>query len=563
MTITTKMREATGGAYESRGKFYARVTMAAQDRRGVLLPWCATLDAAKVRAVALQGMVNLLRQASQAEWIEKVIEIGGPADVEKLSALERHVAGIVEGKIERRDPADEKPENSFEHFALRWVRGELAVLYPDHVERKRSAATDLHYLSRYVFPVVGSKPIARVTLEDYEQVMREIPQRATMLRTQSKGARPRRPEEEARAKAATERRKLKSGTRRHIAQVFSRVMQLAEYPAKLVTRNPIPANAKPRAKTTIALQFLYPDEDASLMACARVDLGRRVLYGFLDRMGWRKEEALGGKVEDVEDAVSDDSEALSDIPPLTWSRVDLRRGVAFIDRDKTNDPRPMPLDEGVWRSLEAWRELHPNAKPSDPIFVDGEGTPIDPEDLVDTFRDDLHLAEVAREELFQRSAVRQPIRVHDLRASFVTVAFANHRGDQWVRDRTGHKSNALDRYRRVARTFEELNLGDWRPLDEAIPEFCSRVRGGKRGGKGHTSGGRNTEKRNDNERGDRRGSNPRQLDPQSSALPAELRPPNEATRKIAVPAALARSLAGFHVTRHERAAARAARATSG
>src|ERR1700733_13856569 len=121
-------------------------------------------------------------------------------------------------------------------------------------------------------------------------------------------------------------RKLRSATRRHVAQVMRRVMQLAEYPAKLVPRNPIPANAMPRVKTEVALQYIYPDEDATLLACvavdgegaARGDLGRRVLYGFLARAGWRREEALGGKVEEVEDAVADVDQALDEVPALTW-----------------------------------------------------------------------------------------------------------------------------------------------------------------------------------------------------------------------------------------------------
>src|SRR5580704_14637616 len=96
------------------------------------------------------------------------------------------------------------------------------------------------------------------------------------------------------------KRKLRSATRRHVAQVMRRVMQLAEYPAKLIARNPIPANALPRKKNEVALQYVYPDEDAALLGfieadeagLPKIDLGRRVLYGFLARAGWRREEAL-------------------------------------------------------------------------------------------------------------------------------------------------------------------------------------------------------------------------------------------------------------------------------
>jgi len=50
-----------------------------------------------------------------------------------------------------------------------------------------------------------------------------------------------------------------------------RVMRLAEYPAKLIERNPIPANAMPRTRTEVALQWLYPNEDVALLRCVDVN----------------------------------------------------------------------------------------------------------------------------------------------------------------------------------------------------------------------------------------------------------------------------------------------------
>jgi hypothetical protein len=57
----------------------------------------------------------------------------------------------------------------------------------------------------------------------------------------------------------------------------------------------------PKKRTEVALQYIYPDEDAALLGCnakdekgnPNVDLGHRVLYGFFARAGWRREEALG------------------------------------------------------------------------------------------------------------------------------------------------------------------------------------------------------------------------------------------------------------------------------
>jgi hypothetical protein len=336
------------GVYSSRGQDFARVRLAGKQRKSVLLVGCASPEEADERATFIFNLVEALRGAGQLALLDLkddqgngLLDRAGAATTsEERATVQKLVDSIVAGAWQTRTDAQKAAEKraaasvvTFESFAMRWVRGELAEAYPDHVERKRSAYTDLCNLRRYVFPVVGPRPIASITLDDYEEVMRQVPQRATTLRTQSKGARARRPDEEARAKAAVATRKLKPGTRRHVAQSMRRVMQLAEYPAKLVARNPIPANAMPRVRTTVALQFLYPDEDVELMGAVAVPLAYRLLYGFLARMGWRKEEVLGGKVERVEGEVEGSDEQLADLPPLTWSRLDLRRGLVYIDRD--------------------------------------------------------------------------------------------------------------------------------------------------------------------------------------------------------------------------------------
>ena len=73
-----------------------------------------------------------------------------------------------------------------------------------------------------------------------------------------------------------------------------------------------------------------------------------------------------------------------------------------------------------------------------------------------------------------RSETRRPLRAHDLRATFVTVALACGKGktETWVSDRTGHTSSAMiSRHRRKARTWTGLALGALDPLDTAIPEL--------------------------------------------------------------------------------------------
>lgn len=84
----------------------------------------------------------------------------------------------------------------------------------------------------------------------------------------------------------------------------------------------------------------------------------------------------------------------------------------------------------------------------------------------------------AIEPLFEHSDARRPIRVHDLRATFVTVSLADGRTETWVADRTGHRSSEMiNRYRRAARTWAELDLGALTPLDESVVENDSDVSG--------------------------------------------------------------------------------------
>jgi hypothetical protein len=65
------------------------------------------------------------------------------------------------------------------------------------------------------------------------------------------------------------------------------------------------------------------------------------------------------------------------------------------------------------------------------------------------------------------------VRVHDLRGTFVTISLANGKSEAWIGGRTGHRSSQMiARYKRNARTFEELQQGELTPLDQAITELA-------------------------------------------------------------------------------------------
>jgi integrase len=227
---------------------------------------------------------------------------------------------------------------------------------------------------------------------------------------------------------------------------------MAVYPLRLIERSPIPRGFLPKNSKHKAMAYLYVEEDARLLACAKVPLPYRLLWGFLAREGMRLGEAL----------------------TLTYADLDLTRGAVKLDRNKTDDARAWALSPGVADCLKCYREqFRKKAKPDSLVFVDEHGAPFDSRALPVRLRKHLSLAGVKRAELFLTTEHRMRMRVHDLRGTFVTVALANGRSESWISDRTGHKSSQMiNHYKRTARTLNELGQGDFSPLASAISELA-------------------------------------------------------------------------------------------
>ncbi|WP_437811020.1 tyrosine-type recombinase/integrase [Sorangium sp. So ce1078] len=157
---------------------------------------------------------------------------------------------------------------------------------------------------------------------------------------------------------------------------------------------------------------------------------------------------------------------------LEWSDVDLDRGAVVLDENKTDDPRAWALSPDVVRALRKWRQICPDQAR---VFVGKWGNPLPGNNGAERFRFDLRRAGIARPELFETTEARLNIRLHDTRATFITIKLANDRTETWISDRTGHKSSGqIHHYKRAARKVAELGLGDFAPLDEAIPELAGK-----------------------------------------------------------------------------------------
>jgi len=373
----------------------------------------------EARKAALAGLIAQVKSIPQErfdyQWAIDTLEKAAAASDEKFPMYAAAIAPLLDAssaaQVKGKAAAPSSGGETFKSLAEKWTDGTLNREWPDYIKDKRSVS---HDVARFEFlnATIGNVPITEFTLADAERAMRSID-----------------PE-------------LSSATRRHYAQLISKVMKLAVYPCKLIASSPLPVGFLPKVKDKKAKSYLYPSEDAALLACTNVPLARRVLFGFLAREGLRCGEATG----------------------LRWRDIDLEHGTINLDENKTDDPRSWVLSPGVKEALAKFKRK--NAGDDALVFPGSDSQ------LANALRSDLQEAKVKRRELFEDTDSRQPIRVHDLRATFVTLSLAAGKSEAWITDRTGHKSSTMIyRYKRQARRATELKLGELARLDEAIPEF--------------------------------------------------------------------------------------------
>jgi integrase len=377
--------------------------------------------AAEKRAIRMRELATALARAGHSARAPIILEEAGKAPTERDFA---EAVRIAEALCAGKGTAPKlRPTKTVQDLGDDWTSGRLARDWPDQVRKKRTADDDKSRFENYVYPVIGSKKLVDVTLDDAEEVMRRLPEGLSPL------------------------------TRRGIGALLARLLKLAVYPLRLIPASPIPAGFLPQRGQRKALGYLYPDEDRRLLECGDVPFAFRLLWGFLMREGMREGEAMG----------------------LTWADLDLQRGAVRLDKNKTDDPRAWALDVGTAEALRLYRErFRADAEATALVFVDPTGKPHTKFGAAALLRSHLKAVglEQERPELFESTPERRRIRVHDLRGTFVTIALANGRSEAWISDRTGHRSSAMiAKYKRTSRTFGELGLGALTPLVDALPEL--------------------------------------------------------------------------------------------
>jgi hypothetical protein len=398
-----------GGARERNGHLYARVRYGRRKQLEFRVAWAASREQAAERGTLIGEIADKLLEAGRRDLVRPTAEKLAAATTEKrlkgvLRAVDVLMGGAHPGHAH---------DITVEDFARRYTSGELSRAYPDEcplVAAKQMKAT-VARLKLYILPIVRDVPVAAFTHDHARTVMQKLPPM--------------------------------SGTnRRHVAQIIGRLMHLA---AKigLITASPLPRGWLPKITKRKHYSCLYPREDAKLLGHGETSEAFRLFCGVLNREGMREAELL-------------------DCCEWQWN---LDEGTFTTMKTKTDDPRMWAIKPDVCAAMRIWRgkrdvDMSKDEDRKKRPFAYVDAVVSDRTKLARYFRARLQAAGVDRTELFESTEHTGALRVHDMRATFVTVSLAEGRTETWIRDRTAHKSTSMiDRYRRTARQLEELHLG--------------------------------------------------------------------------------------------------------
>jgi integrase len=203
-------------------------------------------------------------------------------------------------------------------FGELWTSNDLARRHPGRV-REIDHDENARRLKNHVYPVkldgkkIGDVPLDEFTLDMADHVLGQPG--------------------------------LPRGSVRHVAQCMLRLMNLAVYPARVLKVSPFPAKGwLPKPNRLKERAYLFPHEEAALLACTQVSLVWRLFFGFCAREGLRRDNAV----------------------TLQWSNLtlDLPGGGGHIDLDTTKRGRGgnRPLDPGTAEALRRWQRMCPSGR---------------------------------------------------------------------------------------------------------------------------------------------------------------------------------------------------------
>jgi len=334
-----------------------------------------------------------------------------------------------------------------EGFGEYWTSGALFARFGKikRLKIKKSWRDDRNRLRKYVYPYIGKMHLADVTEETIGGVL--VKARRDFFKRRKRNMRP--------------------ATERHIYMVLHRTFDLAIKPGKFIKENPVSEDLLPEKGSPKIYAFLYPEELVALLGCTDIPIARRVYYAIAVYTGLRK----------------------GSLKELIWRSVDPKRGTIRSLISKTDEYIGPQLFSMSDPDLPGLRSLITILVRYRKYLASHEylGDPADAAPIIrhkalrmwkkdaeaSTLRMDLECAGIKRPELFAKSEKEEPLRFHDLRATFVTWAHRVGKGEGWISDRTGHISKAvMVRYIRAARNIGDLEIEPFPDISKAIPELA-------------------------------------------------------------------------------------------
>jgi len=349
---------------------------------------------------------------------------------ERCAAVSERERARVSAELAAEEKSRREKRLTVEQFGEQWTSGQLFETHGEinGLKEKASAKDDAYRLGGYVYPVIGKKPVADVTEQDIEQIMREAQSRAKKIAT---------------------KKQLRPASRFQLYQCLRRLFDLSVRPGRLRESSPVPSHVRPNKGKPKLFAYLYPAELLTLLKCKTVPMGRRVLYALAVYTGLRKGSLLA----------------------LTWGGIDFENGTLTSLRSKTGLPQLFEIPESLLDVLSRWFERCGRPSKTARIVRD---VGVRAEREAEALRDDLKAAGVKREALVGAELAEnvEPLRFHDLRATFVTWAMRQGKGDGWISDRTGHLTPEMRaRYARAARVLADLKYEPFPSLEKSIPEL--------------------------------------------------------------------------------------------
>lgn len=331
-----------------------------------------------------------------------------------------------------------RARTTVEEFGNQWTSGELFKTHGEvrRLKPKSSADDDRLRLQRYLYPYVGDKAVVDVVEEDIERAFAQ-----GFARAEKENKKP-----------------LRQATKKQAYQATRRLFALSIKPGRLRSDNPVSVDLLPGPDSPKLFSFLYPDELLAVLACEQVPLARRVYYALATYTGLRK----------------------SSLGVFVWHSLDFEHLTVTSLVSKTKLPQifaqqddQLPGLASLMVVLKRYHE-HRGAPASHMPIVTLDDLNCKEDREAAALRTDLKAAGITRTLLFTRSNQVEPLRFHDLRATFVTWAKRASKGDGWISDRTGHMTREImDRYDRGARMLADLKYVPFPDISAAIPELSN------------------------------------------------------------------------------------------